>query len=154
MPANIKVFICYEKVLAGGVRNKEADTLSYILKNDQGSFEPWFDNSISTGMDWERKIYSQLLSSDVLLVLIGKGTGQSEWVKREIALATALGIEVVPLGFDVTEDEMLKETKDLGVDRLQFERPRTSRWDEPRCLWRIFALILLPQVPAQRRARK
>ena len=70
-------------------------------------------------MAWETEIYKQLLLSDVLLVLIGKGTAESQWVRREIALATALGIAIVPLGFDMTVDEMIRETKDLDIDRLQ-----------------------------------
>jgi O-acetyl-ADP-ribose deacetylase (regulator of RNase III) len=116
----IKVFICYKKILASGVPNKEADTLSYILNSDQQGFESWVDDArLSAGMAWETEIYRQLLLSDVLLVLIGKGTAESQWVRREIALATALGIAIVPLGFDMTLDEMIKETKDLEIYHLQ-----------------------------------
>ena len=120
MAIKTKVFICYKKVLAGGIPNKEADTLSYILNSDQQIFESWVDDArLSAGMAWETEIYRQLLVSDVLLVLIGKGTAESQWVRREIALATALGIAIVPLGFDMTIDEMIKETKDLEIYHLQ-----------------------------------
>jgi hypothetical protein len=120
VPKKIRVFICYKKILTGGVRNREADTLSYILNSDQELFESWVDDDrLSAGMAWETEIYRQLLVSDVLLVLIGKGTAESQWVRREIALATALGIAIVPLGFDMTVDDLVKETKDLEIDRLQ-----------------------------------
>jgi O-acetyl-ADP-ribose deacetylase (regulator of RNase III) len=56
------------------------------------------------------------LISDVVLVLIGPGTSQSEWVKRELALAKALTVTVVPIGFDpLTWNEMETELKGLEI---------------------------------------
>ena len=70
-------------------------------------------------MAWEAEIYSRILDSDVLLVLVGSGTSKSQWVQREIALANALGITVFPLGVDITQDEMVSELKGLDIDQLQ-----------------------------------
>lgn len=67
----------------------------------------------------KRKIYKRILDSEVLIVLVGPGTSKSEWVKREIALANALGISVVPVGSDLGPDEMMTELKALGIDRFQ-----------------------------------
>jgi O-acetyl-ADP-ribose deacetylase (regulator of RNase III) len=71
-------------------------------------------------MQWETEIYRQLLASDVLVALVGPGTSKSEWVRREIALANALGISVVPVGFDLTDAQMAEETKALSISDLQW----------------------------------
>lgn len=116
----INVFICYKKLLAGDRPNEKAGILQFILNEDDGLFKPWIDDSgLPAGIVWETEIYRKLLVSDVLLVLIGPGTSESQWVKREIALATALGIEIVPLGFDLTRAEMDKELTALDIHHLQ-----------------------------------
>ena len=127
MSKPIKVFICYKRMLEKmengekiKSKNMEAGILNHALKQGGGAFEPWIDNSnLLGGMAWETEIYRRLLISDVLLVLVGPGTSKSEWVSREIALATALGISVVPLGFDVSRPEMDEELKALDIDHLQ-----------------------------------
>ncbi|PWT83628.1 MAG: hypothetical protein C5B57_06500 [Blastocatellia bacterium] len=118
----ISVFICYKKKLAGERPNEKADILRFILSQDKTSFDPWIDDTgLSAGLEWETAIYRRILVSDVLLVLVGPGTSESEWVKREIALATALGITIVPLGFDLTRDGMDKELKDLDIAHIQYK---------------------------------
>src|SRR4029077_18096826 len=79
------------------------------------------------GMEWETEIYRQLLSSDVLVALIGPGTHKSEWVKREIAIATALGISVVPVGFGLTRAKMAEGAKILSISHLQGEVTQNIR---------------------------
>ena len=124
---SIKVFICYKKILSrerdGKIveqKNTEASILHYILGMDEGLFDPWLDESeLAAGVAWETEIYKRILESDVLLVLIGQGTSKSPWVQREIALATALGISILPLGFDLTWDELDSEMKALNIDHLQ-----------------------------------
>ncbi|MBX9632355.1 MAG: TIR domain-containing protein, partial [Burkholderiales bacterium] len=88
----VRVFICYKKLLAGDRPNEKAGILHFILSEDRAAFEPWIDDAgLPAGIVWETEIYRRLLVSDVLLVLIGPGTSESQWVRREIALATALG---------------------------------------------------------------
>ncbi|MBD3341245.1 MAG: TIR domain-containing protein [Candidatus Lokiarchaeota archaeon] len=125
---SIKVFICYKKILSkekeGRIveqKNTEASILHYILGMDEELlFEPWLDDSeLPTGVAWETEIYRHILESDVMLVLIGQGTSKSHWVQREIALATALGISIIPLGFDLTFEELDSEMKALNIHHLQ-----------------------------------
>jgi O-acetyl-ADP-ribose deacetylase (regulator of RNase III) len=122
MPINI--FICYKKVGKERhdgttiVRESKAGTLYFLLSQDK-QYEPWMDQAALGGMTWETEIYKKILESDVLLLVVASGTSESEWVKREIALAKALGIAVVPLGVDVTTDQMVSELKELGVAQLQ-----------------------------------
>lgn len=127
MANKIRVFICYRKILSqkenGQIirqKNTEAEILNYIL-DQSGSFDPWIDSAeLAAGMKWETEIYRQLLASDVVLVLIGPGTSESEWVKREIALATALGISITPIGFDLSDEQMANEAKALSINDLQW----------------------------------
>ncbi|MGE5376330.1 MAG: TIR domain-containing protein [Bacteroidota bacterium] len=127
MPNLIKIFICYKRMLEKvengekiKSKNFEAGILNQALRNDS-RFKPWMDApNLPGGIKWETEIYRNLLDSDVLLALIGPGTSKSEWVLREIALATALGIEVYPLGFDFSRhEEMTLELKALDIDHLQ-----------------------------------
>lgn len=120
MATPINVFICYKKMLSGEKPNEKARMLHLLLKQDQEEFDPWIDASgLPTGLPWETGIYYHILASDVLLVLVGPGTSESQWVRREIAVATALGITIVPFGFDLTDDELAKELKALDIGQLQ-----------------------------------
>jgi O-acetyl-ADP-ribose deacetylase (regulator of RNase III) len=121
MPAGIKVFICYKKILANDRPNEKAEILHFTLAQDSKQrFDPWVDDAgLPAGLAWETEIYRRILASDVLLVLIGPGTSESQWVRREIALATALGISIVPLGFDLTQPELNDELKALQIAHLQ-----------------------------------
>ena len=127
MPSPINVFLCHKKILSrekdGQLieqENAKASILHAILQSNPDRYVSWMDESeISAGMAWEREIYTRLLSSDVLLVAIGPGTSKSEWVRREIALATALGIAIVPLGYDLNRQEFTTELKGLAIDHIQ-----------------------------------
>src|ERR1700722_4493289 len=129
MADRIRVFICYKKMLSRQEgeqiyqqKNVEADILQNVLSTDaRRTYEAWVDNAMLTaGMQWETEIYRQLLASDVLVVLVGPGTSKSEWVRREIALANALGISIVPVGFDLSDEQMIEETKGLSISDLQW----------------------------------
>jgi O-acetyl-ADP-ribose deacetylase (regulator of RNase III) len=136
MANRASVFICYKRLLEreeAGQRivqkNTEAAILRYLLAQD-GGYDAWVDTAeLMAGMEWEMEIYRRLLASDVLLALIGPGTAESEWVRREIALANALSISIVPVGFDLTEAEIQKEMKELGIDELQWTLTRNIDLD-------------------------
>ncbi|MFD0477629.1 TIR domain-containing protein [Nonomuraea thailandensis] len=127
----MRVFICYKKRLLRqeeGVQvvqdNTKAEILHYILAQHE-EYEPWMDDAaLMAGMRWETEIYRQILASDVLLVLIGPGTSRSEWVRRELALATALGLAIVPLGFELSDEEMVAEVKALNLADRQYVMTR------------------------------
>jgi hypothetical protein len=120
----MKIFLCHKKILTpqqGGHKveqpNDKATILNQILKQRH---DVWIDEAaIAAGMAWETEIYSHLLVSDVLLVAVGPGTSNSEWVRREIALAKALGIAIVPLGYDLTPEGFGNELKGLHIEHIQ-----------------------------------
>ena len=127
MPEPINIFFCHKKLLTREKdgrkiesENAKASILNAILQSCPEKYAPWIDESeITAGMEWESEIYSKLLVSDVLLIAIGPGTSESEWVRREAALAMALGIAIVPIGYDLTKDEFVNELNGLGIDRIQ-----------------------------------
>ena len=127
MSGRLRVFISYKKDLirrANGHETSSKNVEAHILNELLGrsaAYEPRLDRSrVTAGMSWETEIYEMLLSCDVLICLIGPGTSRSEWVRREISLATALGISIVPVGFDLTENEMSEETHALSLGSLQW----------------------------------
>lgn len=123
----IRVFICYKKQMSrqrdGQTfvhENTKAEVFHHLISESR-EYESWVDTArLVAGIRWESEIYRQILAADVLVVLIGPGTSESEWVRREIALANALGVSVVPVGFDITDEEMLAETKALSINHLQW----------------------------------
>lgn len=123
----VNVFICYKKLLSvtedGRIttqKNTEAGVLHDILQRDP-RYDPWVDSAqLLAGMAWETTIYRRLMSSDVVLVLIGPGTSQSEWVKREVALARALGVSIVPVVFDLSGRALVDELRELELTDLQY----------------------------------
>ena len=135
MTTPIKIFVCHKKILIRQKDGHEVEhentkaTILHAILQTQDRYDAWIDESeIGAGMAWETEIYSRLLVSDVLLVAIGPGTSRSEWVRREIALATALGVSIVPLGFDVTADEFTQELKAMQIDRIQGKLTQNIRF--------------------------
>jgi hypothetical protein len=128
MVGTVKVFICYKKLLSrskGGQivvqENLRAGLLNSLLNQSSGTFQSWIDEAeLPAGMAWEAEIYRQILDSDVLLLLVAPGTADSQWVRREIALAKALGISMVPIGTAITQEEITHEMKELDISQLQW----------------------------------
>ena len=156
--SEIKIFICYKKILSQDGRllhkNTEAEMLYYILKEDE-RYSPWMDTALTAGMRWEMEIYSQLLDSDVLIALIGPGTAQSEWVRREIALAKALGISVIPLGFSLTDEQMEEETKTyISMISNGYGRRVLASVVVSLCYWRSRSLSVERRSPLKGSSRR
>jgi O-acetyl-ADP-ribose deacetylase (regulator of RNase III) len=137
----VRIFVCYRKMLSRQEKEKviwqkntEAEILHYVL-HQSGQFDPWVDSAeLAAGMKWETEIYRRLLGSDVLLVLVGPGTSESTWVQREIALATALGISIVPIGFDLTNEQMKREAEALSISDVQWTITRNIRLTQANAL--------------------
>ncbi len=129
MSQPINIFLCHKKLLTREKdgreveqENAKASILHAILQMHPERYNAWIDESeIAAGMAWETVIYEQLLVSDVLLIAIGPGTAKSEWVRREIALARALKVAIVPLGYDLMPEEFVRELKALQIDGIQWK---------------------------------
>jgi TIR domain len=127
MTSKVPVFICYKKRLRhedGSTSVDPVDSKSpilFTLLKESNSLLPWIDlYSLDPGADWGAVIADQIRRSDVVLALVERGTSKSPWVNREIAMAEALGITIVPIGAGLTDEQMLEECKALGIDKYQY----------------------------------
>lgn len=138
----VRIFLCHKKVFErerDGSRiaqeNSKASILHRIFDSYPDKFKSWIDEAqIETGIEWEKAIYGQLLLSDVLLIAIGPGTAESEWVHREIAVAKALGISMVPLGYDLTRAQFVQELKSLQIDHIHGHVTSNIDWSAKEAL--------------------
>lgn len=82
--------------------------LGEFLSVDEGH-TVFFDKTyLQGGMTWQQEIINELLSSDVVIVILNKGTAESHWVQREIDMARAQNISILP----VTLHEEISEIED------------------------------------------
>lgn len=89
--------------------------LGEFLSVDEGH-EVFFDKAyLQGGMTWQEEIITELLSSDVVIVILNKGTAESHWVQREIDMARAQNISILPVTLheEITEIEDALERFDL-----------------------------------------
>lgn len=64
----------------------------------QGGYNVWMDNrSLLPGDEWAKEIESSIQASDVLLICCSHASSKSEWVRREIEMALAHGLKIIPL---------------------------------------------------------
>lgn len=130
MIAPLKIFISYKKKLLEEKdgkffehENYRIEVLEFIFSQanqTKKQYDVWIDKTaLGAGVAWETEIYRRIIASDIMLVLVGPGTSQSQWVQREIALANALGIAIVPIGSGTDFNTINTETKALGIDHLQ-----------------------------------
>lgn len=80
------------------------DTDSNAIGADLGEFlreqgnTVFFDKDyLKPGMTWQQEIIDELLSSDVVVVILNEGTAESRWVQRDIDMARVLRISVLPI---------------------------------------------------------
>jgi TIR domain len=138
MVERVRVFVSYKKVVSRHVKGRtvpeastEASLFAHIL-NGSSQYEAWVDqDETKAGMEWETEIFTRLVASDAVLLLVGPGTSQSEWVKREIALANALGISIVPIGFELNEEQLVAELRSLALGHIQGRVTNNIRLSPP-----------------------
>lgn len=75
----------------------------------------WFDPSLRAGDKWAEKIRKKISEATYVLVLISKHSLASPWVANEIAMASALGKDIIPLSLDnLDSSEIPYLLKDLN----------------------------------------
>lgn len=114
MPNPLNVFISYRTTALGKLA---AERLFTELSNRK--FKPFWDKkSIEGGMEWDEKIYKSVMDSEVLIVLLEDDVVTSDWVPREVDIARAAQIQILPLMLDSKEPE--KVLKRLALDKYHF----------------------------------
>lgn len=83
--------------------------------------EVFFDKeSLEVGAKWKPEILKNLLNADVVIVILDKDTAQSHWVQREIDMARARNISILPLR--ITEQR--EDVKD-ALDRFDLHETQS-----------------------------
>lgn len=60
-------------------------------------FSVWWDEHIKMGSDWKESLSIAIQTSSAVIVVMAQTGEPSEWVEREIKLALAKGIPIIPL---------------------------------------------------------
>jgi hypothetical protein len=123
MRGRTRIFICHKKTDAEGRENNSASRLYDLFNERQEEYDVWMDEGIHTGDIWEEQIYEHLLAAHVLMLAVGDGTSQSEWVRRELSMATAFGIKILPVNLNLSDEQLRKEIAGLGLTSRQHTRP-------------------------------
>lgn len=130
MSTNIDIFLCYRKlkVVAAGDKqeNERQNSSAFALFRElckQDRYKVWMDEELQIGELYQKVIYRSLITSDALLVAVTNGVSRSEWVKREISVAQAFGITLLPIGLDISENQFKTELTELRIDDHHFRQP-------------------------------
>ena len=92
----IRIFICYKKLDSDGRENNSAFQLYQFLR-EVPNYKVWMDEGLDAGILWEKTIYEELISSQVVILAVGNGTSKSEWVRRELSVAMSFGMALSEL---------------------------------------------------------
>src|SRR5262245_13929191 len=79
-----------------------ANRLSIALQ--QREIVPFIDyQSIRAGQEWEDRLANEILSANIVLVILSPDAVQSRWVRRECTFAESNGIPIIPLMYRATK---------------------------------------------------
>lgn len=122
MAEKTRIFICHKKLNADGSENNSAYQLSAFLA-EVSDYEIWIDDSLKEGALWAKTIYRKLLPAHVVILVLNDQTADSEWVRQEISLASAFGIQIIPLGLDIDEKQLQDQLHKLKLAPVHYGRP-------------------------------
>ena len=95
-----KVFVSYKKKEAKPGTDEDAPDIALEIFDKLASygFDVFLDRKrLNAGVDWAQSIYSNIHTSDVLIVLLEEETAKSEWVQREVDVARGAHVSILPL---------------------------------------------------------
>ncbi len=115
----IRLFISYKTGTDDGLTST-ANSLRRELA-DKG-YTVWMDETgIEAGRDWNEQILENILKSDILLLLIGHNTADSDWVRREVDMARGANVTVLPV--------LIRDQFDKQAALNKFDLPRRQYID-------------------------
>lgn len=101
--------------------NPHGDKVRIAL--EKAGHQCWMDTaSIAGGVFWEQAIYENVISCDVVVLILFKDTAGAEWVRRETSLARAFGVELLVLVIDLAEEDANAQIKDLNVSDRHYTK--------------------------------
>lgn len=122
MAEKIRIFICYRRQDSSGKATNHAYKLfGYLSK--MPDYDVWMDEKLDAGFAWEKTIYEKLISCHVVVLAISDGTSDSLWVNREVSIAMAFGVPIIPIGLNIDEANLRAELVKLRLGDLQHKTP-------------------------------
>jgi hypothetical protein len=122
MAEKTRIFICHKKLNADRTENNSAYQLATFLA-EIADYDVWIDDSLKEGALWAKTIYRKLLAAHVVILVLNDQTADSEWVRQEISLASAFGIQIIPLGLDIDEGQLKDQLLKLKLAPVHYGRP-------------------------------
>lgn len=114
-----KIFISYKKEPLS-----IAESAHLKKQLEEEGYNVFLDvEELDFGESWQRKIYQEIRTSDVLIVLLQPETAKSEWVQRELDLARGGGVSILPLRVghqEFTNDDLKQVQEKLVISDIQF----------------------------------
>jgi O-acetyl-ADP-ribose deacetylase (regulator of RNase III) len=108
----MKIFISYKTGDDGLSRNA-----NFLRRELQKDHDVWMDTkAMQAGYNWNDQIYREIPRSDVLILVLAPETKESQWVQREVDIARAMEVAILPVVF--SRNLNLQETLD------HFDLPR------------------------------
>src|SRR5262245_34767334 len=98
-----KVFLSYSRKDLNVVRSVVDDLTA------AGLHEPWYDQDLEGGKQWWDEIISRIQDSDLFLVILSRGSLESEACQLETRYAIDLGKEVLPVAAEQISLNLLPE---------------------------------------------
>jgi O-acetyl-ADP-ribose deacetylase (regulator of RNase III) len=109
-----KIFISYKTGVDDGL-TYTANSLRRELRHE--GYEVWMDETgLESGKDWNEQIYQNIAACDILLLLLGHTTVNSDWVRREVDVARGAKVCVLPV--------LIREKFDKQDALNRFDLPR------------------------------
>jgi O-acetyl-ADP-ribose deacetylase (regulator of RNase III) len=114
-----KIFISYKKE---PLSIQEAKALEADLRKE--GYVVFLDTKkIGEGTEWQEKIFTEVRTSDVLIVLLQPETVESEWVQRELDLARGAQVSILPIRLgnkEFTDVEIREVQRKLVIEGKQY----------------------------------
>ncbi|GAB5493108.1 MAG: hypothetical protein Phog2KO_33230 [Phototrophicaceae bacterium] len=83
-------------------------------------YDVFFDKDFLTGgMNWKKSIWTKLTQTDVVILVLDEETAQSDWVQREIDVARALKISVLPVVVGYSVEKVTNSLKRFDIEDIQ-----------------------------------
>ena len=102
--------------------NEKTETILKVLKKNNIDSIFLDLNDIGTGEVWEKKIYSEIQRSHVMLLLLSPAWVSSKWCFAEYRLARALGKEILPLVIEDGKDAEIDTWIENNIQKSNFTK--------------------------------
>ncbi len=112
-----KVFISHKNNVDS---NEAGEEIGEYLIEELGH-EIFFDKfNLTGGMNWNQEIIDNLVKSDVIIVILDKETVTSDWVQREIDMARAQNISILPVTLHDEFEDIAGALERFDIEKMQF----------------------------------